>query len=169
MSITSADLVTYLKTNRLHSEAASYLYIEKSATLGRDEMKSAELWMMGRFYSAGRIAEFNTWRALIYGLDSTDLTNLDAVQTALGTAGSTDPDLHTMLFDGMINIARAKIFSASGQYGTADQWMDEAEEIISALLGKNADPDSVIDQGGVAIAVVDVATEDEDIELIGNY
>ena len=169
MAITDADILTYLRENRLSEEAQSYLYINKVNTLGRDEISSARLWLQGRFISVGRVDEYTTWKTLIYGLDSTDLTNLESIESALEAAGSTDSELHTMLFDSMINIARARIFSVNGQFGSADQFMDDAQEIIGSLIGKNADPSMVNDSGGVPDAYASIPTSDEDEELIGKY
>jgi len=168
MAITDADLVTYIITNRLQTEDGDNLFLEKSGTLGRDNVTSARLWFMGRFISTGRRDEFDTWKALIYGLDSGDLTSIDAMETALTTAGSADPAQDIMIFDGMIRLAISKVYSANGQYGNADVIEEEAEEMIAGLLGKSAAGESTED-GGIPTAYTDNLTSDEVEDLIGAF
>lgn len=140
MAITNADILTYIRTNRLHSENSDYLLQGKIDSMGADAVSSARAWLFGRFYHADRVGIYNSFIAAVYTtLDDTDLTTLDTIRAAFVSAGVEDVDLTVVLFDSMVQLAISNIYESAGQEGAGLETRTEAVELISSMLGMEAD------------------------------
>ena len=174
MAITSADILTYIASNRAFSEDYSYVIQDKASTMGRDAVASAVSWLWGRFLKAGRTDLYDEWYASVFtDLESTDLTNLDTVRSALATSDEDNEDRNVMLFDILVQLSVANLWQDSAQEETIRTVKEEAQEMLEAIIGADAFPQP--EQGGVrdnpaeAIICIDAYTYDEITDLLGGY
>ena len=175
MAITSADILTYISTNRAFSEDYNYILQDSESTIGRDAVASAVSWLWGRFFKSGRTDIYDEWYASVFAdLESTDLTNMDTIRSALATSDEDNEDRNVMMFDILVQLSVANLWQESAQEDSVKHVKAEAQEMLDAIIGADAYPTTEASAGardnpGEAVFYVDVYTDDEISELLGGY
>jgi len=143
VTINNAEILAYVLDNRLHLEDGEYLLQERVSTMGRDAVSSAFAWIWGRFFHAGRGDIFSAWKTATYDdLEAADLVNLDTIR-AKYVANGVDSDLvdmYVMLFDSLVQLSVSNIWQDSQMADEGKQSKKEAQELISAIIGNDANP-----------------------------
>lgn len=141
MTITSSDILTYLLDKKFHFEDSDYLLQDKVATMGLDAVTSARVWIWGRFFHSDRQELWNTVvENILDYLVVGNLTSLDAIRTALEDAGRTLIPETVMLFDVWTQMAVLNIWQACNMEKAGMYSKKEAQEMISAIIGRDAYP-----------------------------
>jgi hypothetical protein len=174
VAITNGNLIDYIVANRLFVEDGEYLLQEKIASLGHDAVGSARAWIWGRFYQSGTIDTLTGFTEATFGnLVVGDLAELATVRAAYDAQG-VDSDLFMAIFEALIQLSIANLWQASGLVESGAHLLKEAKEMILAIVGNAADPDSG-NGGGVgsdnleAVFEIDVMSESEITDYLGGY
>ena len=162
MTISSSDILTYIFTNRLSSEAETYL-LQGNTAKGKDAVDAARDWLYSRFLNNGQNEVFEDFITTLYSLNSSALASKEDLRAALLASDSDNYLKYTMMFEAFIKYAMYELFLINDQELKASDKKEEAQEIIQSIIGMAAYPGA--DQSGANnsgfAAVVSVPTDTE--------
>ena len=168
MAITNTNILDYVLNNKVFQEDATYLLQDKKDTMGVDAVGSSFTWMYGRFFHGGRQEFFATWKKLLLTFDFTDLENLETITAVFKAADAVNYETYTMLFDALVNLTISNMYGDAGQDGEATVQKKEAQELIQAICGNDADPDTKVQDMDSIVKVASITT-DYKTSIYGKY